>query len=202
MRRLILIRHPATPMSGTFCGHTDPDLSPIGEGQLERLCHRLRRTRIDRVISSDLKRAHRCADALAREHSLTAQRSPALREIHFGAWEGLLWSQIETQYAEAARRWMQTFPEDTAPGGEPYAHFIRRVGEEAIRWLRDPAWESIAVITHAGVLQHLLQSHCALDFASAWRMSARPATAIFCRARKSGSFEAREVWSAGSEGVL
>src|SRR6185437_5086424 len=39
VRRLLLIRHPATGLSGTFCGHTDPDLSPRGEAQLSALRH-------------------------------------------------------------------------------------------------------------------------------------------------------------------
>jgi alpha-ribazole phosphatase len=197
MRRLILIRHPATAMSGTFCGHTDPDLSPTGESQLRLLCRRLRSTAIDRIVSSDLQRARRCADALAGQHSLQAEFRPALREIHFGRWEGLGWSDIEAHHGEEAQRWMQEFPGYTAPGGEPYADFTRRIREDAIHWLQDLACDTVVVVTHRGVLHYLLQSYCSLDSCAAWRMSAEPATLIICRSRESGTMTVQRTWSAG-----
>jgi broad specificity phosphatase PhoE len=196
--RLILIRHPATTMSGTFCGHSDPDLSPTGEGQLQVLCRRLRRTAIDRIVSSDLRRARRCADALAGQHSLQAEFRPALREIHFGHWEGLLWSDIEARYGEEAQRWIQGFPGYTAPGAEPYADFTRRIRDDAIHWLQDLGCETLVVVTHRGVLHYLLQSYCALESAAAWRISGEPATVIFCRVRANGAMAVQRTWSAGS----
>lgn len=197
MRRLILIRHPATALSGTFCGHSDPDLSPTGEGQLTLLCRRLRRTAMDRIVSSDLHRARRCADALAGQHSLQTQLRPALREIHFGRWEGLLWSDIEARYGEEAQRWMQEFPGYTVPGGEPYADFTRRIRDDAIHWLQGLACETVVVVTHGGVLRYLLQSYCALESSAAWRISARPATVVFCRLRENGAIAVQQTWSAG-----
>ena len=194
MKRLILIRHPATAMSGTFCGHTDPNLSPTGEAQLTALLRRLRGISIDRLVSSDLRRARCCADALARQHALTAELRSALREIHFGAWEGLRWSEIETRYREEARRWMEEFPGHTPPGAEPYINFAGRIHDDASHWLHDPSCETLAVVTHRGVLQHLLRSHCALESSAAWQITSRPATVLFCERREDGSFEAQEIW--------
>ncbi|MGH8256106.1 MAG: histidine phosphatase family protein [Steroidobacteraceae bacterium] len=194
MRRLILIRHPATAMSGTFCGHTDPDVSPKGEAQLAALLRTLQGTSIDRIVSSDLRRAQRCADALARQHALTAELRSALREIHFGAWEGLRWRDIEARYREEAHRWMEEFPGHTPPGAEPYMDFAQRIHDDAAHWLHDPSCKTLAVVTHRGVLQHLLRSHCALESSAAWQMTSRPATAIFCEMRENGSFAARETW--------
>jgi broad specificity phosphatase PhoE len=198
MRRLILIRHPATALSGeAFCGHTDPELSPAGEAQLTTLCRRLRQIDLHRIMSSDLRRARRCADAIARQHALEAQLRPALREIHFGAWEGLRWSDIEARYGEEARRWMAAFPAHTAPGAEAYTDFARRIRREASGWLRDAAGETLAVVSHRGVLQYLLQSHSALAAAEAWQLTATPATVIFCEVRANSSFAVRQTWSPG-----
>lgn len=195
MRRLVLIRHPATRMSGTFCGHTDPDLSPRGEVQLGALRDRLEAISIDRIVSSDLRRARRCAGALARQHALTAELRPALREIHFGAWEGLRWSDIEARYREDARRWMEGFPGHTPPGAESYTDFTARIHEDTAQWLHDPSCETLAAVTHRGVLQYLLQAHCALESSAAWQITSSPATVIFCDLREKGSFAVQEAWS-------
>jgi broad specificity phosphatase PhoE len=195
MRRLILIRHPATALSGeAFCGHTDPDLSPAGEVQLKTLCRRLRQVDLHRIVSSDLRRARRCAEALARQHALEAQLRPALREIHFGAWEGLRWSDIEARYGEEARLWMAAFPAHTPPGAEAYKDFTRRIHCEASGWLRDAGDETLAVVTHRGVLQYLLQSHGALAAAAAWQVTANAATVIFCEVRANSSFAVCQTW--------
>lgn len=180
MKPLVLIRHPATTLAGTFCGHSDPDLSATGEAQLVQLLYRLRDTRLERLFSSDLRRARRCADEIAHQHRLAVELRPELREIAFGEWEGLSWGQILNSHPAEANRWLECFPDATPPGGEDYAHFTARVRKEADKWAQVCSEKTLAVITHRGVLQHLLQVYCGVDPQSAWQMTEQPTTTIFC----------------------
>jgi alpha-ribazole phosphatase len=187
MKRLMLIRHPATAAAGTFCGHSDPDLSTNGEAQLIALERRLDSERLDRLISSDLLRARRCAAALARKHRVSVEWQADLRELHFGAWEGLNWAQIERLFPEQARRWIEEFPTFTPPGAEPYACFAARVRGLATRLLAHTANTSLALVSHRGVLQFLLQAYGGISAAEADVMTSRYATVLFGVATPQGS---------------
>ena len=199
MRQLILIRHPATDLAGTFCGHSDPDLSAGGLAQLHALQRRLDRLPLDRLVSSDLLRARRCAALLAEQHGIMAVLSPALREMHFGDWEGLRWDEIATRFPEQAQRWLQGFATFTPPHAEPYAHFTARISRAADEWLQDASCATLAIVTHRGVLQFLLQTSCGVDATAASRLSSHYATALFCT-RTTGAdnpLTVRETWHPG-----
>ncbi len=196
MRQLILIRHPATAMAGTFCGHSDPDLSAVGWAQLHALQRRLDRVPLDRLLGSDLLRTRRCAETLATQHGIQAMLSSALREMHFGVWEGLRWDEIQTRFPEQAQRWLQGFATVTPPDGEPYAHFTARISRQVDECLQDTSCATLALVTHRGVLQFMLQTYCGLDATAAWQLSSRYATALFC-ARGAGAdspLAVRETW--------
>lgn len=180
MNQLILIRHPATGLAGTFCGHSDPDLDAAGHAQLQTLQHRLTSVRFDRLISSDLRRASRCAEALARPRGIPVELCAGLREMHFGAWEGLRWSDIEARFPAQARRWLQEFAAFTPPDAEPYAHFTARIHRQVSEWLQDASSTTLVVVTHRGVLQLILQTYCGIESAAAWQQTCRYASVLFC----------------------
>jgi broad specificity phosphatase PhoE len=182
MSRLILIRHATTSMAGTFCGQSDPDLDAAGAAQLCALQAHLARTPIERILSSDLRRASHCARALATQHGAPVSLHPAWREIHFGAWEGLTWSEIDRRFPDDARRWISDFPHVTPPQAEPYAEFQHRVLRQARQCLTEAQRGTLALVTHRGVLQLLLQTLCALPAAAAWHMTSECATVLVCEA--------------------
>ena len=196
MRQLILIRHPATDLAGTFCGHTDPNLSAVGLTQLHALQRRLDRVPLDRLCSSDLLRARRCAEALAEQHGIQATLGPALREMHFGDWEGLRWDEIQTRFPAQAQRWLQGFTTFTPPRAEPYAQFTARISRRVEEWLQDDSWTTLAIVTHRGVLQFILQTICGVDATAAWHLSSKYGTTLFCAptAGAHSPLAVRETW--------
>ncbi len=153
---LLFIRHAETALKGTFCGQSDPALNADGLAQLPALVARLTCFKLDLVLTSDLARAEQTATAIAEPHQLAIQARSALREIDFGAWEGLTWEEIERRDPAYASRWVAEFPALPAPGGEGIPQFKHRVLEE-IAWLRQLPQTTIAVVTHAGVLRVLLE---------------------------------------------
>jgi alpha-ribazole phosphatase len=153
MSEILFIRHAETDMSGTFCGHSDPELNDRGHVQISELIDRLRAEDIDAVYSSDLRRAVVTAEAIAKFFAVSCHVRPALREINFGEWDGHSWAEIEQQDKEYARRWVAEYPNLPARGGEGFLEFELRALNE-VRFLSAQAGRcNIAVVTHAGVLR-------------------------------------------------
>ncbi len=100
------------------------------------------------VISSDLIRATATADAIASARPRLPARA-GLREMHFGAWENLGWSDIDSPLAR--RFWEQ--PGDTAPpGGESWNACAARIAAEAEALRRDHAGRDLVIVAHMGVI--------------------------------------------------
>ncbi len=160
---LLFIRHAETALTGTFCGHSDPPVNLRGLAQIETLLSSLHDSDFSAVYTSDLRRAHTTAAALATAHAVPLHTHPALREIDFGQWESLKWSQIEARDQPTAQAWLDHYPDLPAPGGETFPAFQSRIVAE-VAALQQLAGNSLAaVVTHAGVLRVVLQSLCHID---------------------------------------
>jgi broad specificity phosphatase PhoE len=158
MSEILFIRHAETDMAGTFCGHSDPELNANGHVQLVDLVNNLRTEDIGVVYASDLRRAHSTAITIAEAFDIDCHIRYGLREIDFGQWEGLTWKEIQGRDETYARRWIAACPRLSAPGGEDFLDFKRRVLVE-VKFLSTKAESQgsrIAVVTHAGVLRTVL----------------------------------------------
>ena len=165
---MILIRHAQTDLAGTFCGHTDPPVNATGRAQIEALLEGFAPGSIDMVYTSDLRRACSTAIALARQVRCNVAATAGLREICFGAWEGLTWAEIEGRDAGFARRWADEFPRIAAPGAERYESFSRRVDAELARIEKMAKGRRVAVVTHGGVMRVALKARCRLSEQETW----------------------------------
>lgn len=168
MTQLLLIRHADTDLAGRFCGQSDPDLNERGRQQLAGLVNRLSRHAIRGLYTSDLRRARRTAEAIARHFGMGLHVRPGLREIHFGLWEGLSWNEIEVLDPVLAKGWAEMYPNSTAPGGEPFQQFASRVRQETTFLLGQGANSPIAVVTHAGFIRVVLKRWCRISEQDAW----------------------------------
>lgn len=158
MSGLLFIRHAETDMAGTFCGHSDPPVNGRGKRQILDLIGHLAHEAIDEVYCSDLRRAVSTAGPVAQASAAPVTKRQSLREIYFGDWEGLTWTEIEQLDPAYAKRWVQEFPHLPAPGGEAFADFQTRIIEE-IRHLFFLAEDKrIAVVTHRGVMRVVLRA--------------------------------------------
>jgi alpha-ribazole phosphatase/probable phosphoglycerate mutase len=153
MKTLLLIRHAHTEMAGRFCGHSDPELSGTGRQQLVGMAAQLQRCPLSIVYTSDLKRAVQTAEAIASPRNLPLQIRASLREIHFGAWEGQSWEEIESADPVSASSWLKAYPYNTPPGGEAFRDFEQRVRDELEALAEVPGDEVAAAVTHAGFIR-------------------------------------------------
>jgi alpha-ribazole phosphatase/probable phosphoglycerate mutase len=158
-------------MAGRFCGHSDPDLNDLGRRQLAEVVNRLAEYPIQRIYSSDLRRARQTAEAIASRYGIGVEVRPGLREIHFGDWEGLSWSKIEARDAALAKRWAERCPDVTPPGGESLPQFERRVRAESESLFAAAAERPIAVVSHAGFIRLLLTIFYGVPDEEAWKLT-------------------------------
>jgi broad specificity phosphatase PhoE len=171
MSSLLFIRHAATDMAETFCGHSDPPICSSGYSQISALITQLEPAVFDAIYCSDLRRAVATAELLAQKFHTTLTTSPRLREIHFGEWEGLRWTEIEQRDPAYALRWSESFPNLPAPGGEAFTAFKKRVLEEVEQLLRLPGDTRIAVVTHGGAMRVVLQTLLGHSEVQAWELT-------------------------------
>ena len=171
MNGLLFIRHAETDMAGTFCGQSDPPVSAAGHLQIQSLVESLRTETITAIFTSDLQRSVTTARALAESFAIPYIPRPALREIDFGRWEGLTWEEIRKLDSIFAQQWLEFFPHLTPSDGESIALFDARVMAETSYLLNQSESDSIAVVTHAGVMRAVLRTLCGLNEETAWTLT-------------------------------
>lgn len=169
MTRLLLIRHAETDLAGTFCGHSDPHLNAQGWVQVGRLIADLKDYSVEHVYTSDLQRTQQTAWAIASHFEAKCHVRAGLREIHFGRWEGLPWSEIVLRDPEEANRWMKEYPHGNFPEGEDVRYFDARVWQEIEFLIGESDAGPVTVVTHGGVIRSVLTQIAQVSPEEAWR---------------------------------
>jgi broad specificity phosphatase PhoE len=152
-RLVYIVRHGTTDWNrnGYIQGHLDTPLNREGRAQAEAVAARLASEAATAIYSSDLLRVYETAQIIARHTGLRIIQKPGLREMHFGAWQGLSVDQIKARDPEiyAARR-ERPF-EVPPPGGETWMDFYQRSVDALHAILAATDAQRIIVATHSGV---------------------------------------------------
>jgi probable phosphoglycerate mutase len=161
MTELILIRHGETDLNRElrFQGQLDVPLNATGLEQAQRVAERMAGEPPQVLVSSDLQRALQTAQAVStRVRQLDPVLDAALREQHFGIVEGLQVADIKARHAQAWEQWVRFEADFAFDGGESTRVFHARV-LAAIRALaQHHAGQTLAVVTHGGVLDMVYRS--------------------------------------------
>ena len=156
MTRFILMRHGQSEgnLKGIYLGHTDLDITELGQRQAEIAAEYLRNEKIDAIYSSDLKRAHNTAVPHAKLHGLRIVDMRELREIFIGDWEGELVEVLRREhYQEFEIEWKKKFGTYTFPGGESVASCAERM-YNALRSIAESSDQKcILVAAHAAIIR-------------------------------------------------
>ena len=180
--RLLLTRHGETVFNrgGRYSGQREIPLTALGEAQHTLLRRRLAGESIERVVCSDLTRCVTIAALVAADHRRQAEPDRALRELGFGAWEGLT-------YAEASARdpvLMAAFDDDpahvTPPGGESLTTVAARMSARLEVLLREHdhvgRTGALLLVGHSGSLRALLCTLLGIPLARYWMLRLDPAS--------------------------
>ena len=172
MTTLLLIRHAETVdnVAKIYAGARDSEyvriypsetktnrLTVHGMNQASSLGKSLKTEPITHIFSSDSKRAHRTASAIASHHTgLSVRSHQVLRERDFGDLEGKPWSQFHSQLENGEFR---KILETRAMAAWNWIH------EEA-RLLEGKSGSFIVVVSHGVFLSNLLDAVCSFYNAS------------------------------------
>jgi len=178
--RLLLVRHAQTDWNadGRFMGQRDIELSAIGLRQAEAVGRRLARERPQAIYTSDLKRAWQTAEQIHRAIAVSCApdqppallAEPALREMSFGAWEGLNYQQITTEHPEELQAWKTDYLNYAPPGGENALQMLERVFSAHMQIAERHPEASVILIAHGGTLQALLARLLDLPIERMWQL--------------------------------
>lgn len=157
---LIALRHGETAWNAEqrIQGQLDTPLNETGRWQAERLGQALADADVQAIYSSDLQRARDTAAPLAQRMGLPVQTDPALRERHFGQWQGSRYPELEQQYPEQTLAWRRRDPDFGPPGGETLAAFHERALAAYTRLAQAHAGQTVAVFAHGGLLDSLYRA--------------------------------------------
>lgn len=151
----VWIRHGETDANrqGRYLGHIDAPLNAEGRRQAARWREAARQATT--IYSSDLTRCAQTARALAGNQPI--RYTSALRELNFGAWDGMRYDDIEKAEPKRLSAWLDDPWSIAPPGGET----LTELGNRVDAWLaaameRHALEDEIWVVAHGGPLRWLL----------------------------------------------
>lgn len=102
MSQAIFVRHQTTSWNREWRiqGHTDIPLDDGGRADAHKLRDRMNHLIIDRVVSSDLKRARETAEILTLGRGLSIKFDKRFRECGFGRGEGMTRDELGKMYGK------------------------------------------------------------------------------------------------------
>jgi broad specificity phosphatase PhoE len=149
------LRHGEPSGGSRFRGNgVDDPLSELGWQQM-----RATTADIDgwqRVVSSPMLRCITFADWLAKERGLPVTVEEDLREVGFGAWEGLRRDQLRLARREEYEAFYRDPVHNRPEGAEPLEAFGARVARVFDRLVDAYPGQHLLVVCHAGVIRGTL----------------------------------------------
>jgi len=156
--RIYLVRHGEVAGSEVFRynGQTDVPLTPKGFEQYHLLAERLKDVAVSACYTSDLTRCVQGAEILCGQREILIQSRRELRELSFGEWEGMAWTELAERFPEAWKNRMKSFVEFRAPGGENLLDLRNRVVPAIREIIACHPGEEVFVVGHGGVNRIIL----------------------------------------------
>lgn len=172
---LWLIRHPEThhPARSVCYGSLDVPLSEAGIQHAGAIAQALAGGRFDAIYTSPSQRCMHTAAKIASGRSCIAQPVDALRELNFGAFEGLSYDEISARSPDLYRDWMERPTETQFPGGEIFSQLSARVLGFTRTVLAQDAARNIVFVTHAGPIRAILADALGMSARNIFRIAQR-----------------------------
>lgn len=125
---LILMRHGQTDwnVEGRYQGQSNNPLNELGRQQAHQAAAALQGVKIEHIYSSDLLRAQQTAQIAADLLHLPVTVDARLREIHQGKWQGMLYADIQRDFAQELQRFREMPLKYSPPSGETLAEVATR----------------------------------------------------------------------------
>jgi broad specificity phosphatase PhoE len=148
MIRLWWVRHGPTHTKA-FAGWRDIPADLSDHAALARLNAHLPQDAL--VVSSDLIRATATADALSQGRR-RLPHEPALREFHFGLWDGMTFTDVASRWPDLSRRYWEEPGHIAPPGGESWLQGEARMHAATDALIATHPGRDIIAVAHFGTI--------------------------------------------------
>ena len=195
-----LVRHGETQWNAEqrVQGQTDVPLNDAGRRQAELTGKRLARVRFEAVYASDMSRAVETAEIIATA-SKTAPPAvvvdPRLKEVAFGALEGMTWAEIEVGASGLHVRQEQRDLDFRPEGGESYRELLSRLGGFAAMLEERHPRGDVLVVGHGAALRALVVRLLRLPDEAFWAISGHGSAGVSRVRRRSDGHAVLIGWS-------
>ncbi len=167
-----IVRHGQTNWNilGRTQGHGNSDLTKKGLEQAKELADAIVDYPIDYIYSSDLGRAVQTAQIIANKLNLDVNKTPELREMGFGIWEGLLIEEIKKDHLDTYNTWRNEPHLVNIEGGENL-HIIKERTDKFIEKLNKKYDNKhIVLVSHSVTVRAMLLSFLGSSMQNIYRI--------------------------------
>lgn len=163
--RLYIVRHGQSfwNMNNRVQGIRDTELTDLGIQQAKLLAERLKNEKIECIYSSDLTRAYKTAEIIAKKFCLDVHKIPELREISFGVWEGLTVDEISSLYQETYRIWKSNPEKAIIEGAETLKEVQNRILRGTYNLIEKNKGKNILLVSHGTSIKVLILGLLGID---------------------------------------
>jgi len=172
---IILIRHGETEWNSQkrMQGHSNSDLSSVGQAQIQALGQWTKNVPFDLIYSSDSLRAKQTAEAITQFSGHELQFDQRLREKNLGVFEGLTSEEARERHPEVFRLFKTAGSKYVIDEGESTQQLQDRALEivDEIR-IKHPE-ERVLLVTHGGFIRVVMKHSLGLSLETPTRFLIR-----------------------------
>ena len=172
---IILIRHGETGWNSQqrMQGHSNSDLSSVGQAQIQALGQWMKNVPFDLIYSSDSPRAKQTAEAITQFSGHELQFDQRLREKNLGVFEGLTSEEARERHPEVFRLFKTAGSKYVIDEGESTQQLQDRALEivNEIR-IKHPE-ERVLLVTHGGFIRVVMKHSLGLSLETPTRFLIR-----------------------------
>ena len=172
---IILIRHGETEWNSQkrMQGHSNSDLSLVGQAQIQALGQWMKNVPFDLIYSSDSLRAKQTAEAITQFSGHELQFDQRLREKNLGVFEGLTSEEARERHPEVFRLFKTAGSKYVIDEGESTQQLQDRALEivNEIR-IKHPE-ERVLLVTHGGFIRVVMKHSLGLSLETPTRFLIR-----------------------------
>jgi broad specificity phosphatase PhoE len=165
MERIILVRHTETEGGDMkiYRGITDLDLLPEGFEHAKKLGRLMKDIPVDKIYTSNLKRAFHTAEEIAKFHNLKIIKNAQINELNFGVLDGMKVVDAKSKYPkivekrEAAKNGsLEDYMNYRFPKGESYADVRKRGLSFILNEAKKNPGKTLMFVVHGSLMKSIL----------------------------------------------
>ena len=153
------LRHGQTGQSlaDTFSGSgSDPDLTPDGHEMADAFAAEYKDKKWQAVYSSALRRTIATADPLCDALGMDLRKRAELNEISYGVWEGKTKDQVEQDFPDDYRNWLDDPSLHAPTGGETATAVANRANKTIAEIKNEFSDGEVLVVSHKATIRIII----------------------------------------------